>query len=213
MKRLFHVIALMSVLNLAALSGLVAYGWNQGWLQRERVHEALAVLRGETQDAELIVDQNDQADEPLRPTDEQIRRNEELEEKHRIELERREREVKNLWSLLETRELEFLRAKEEFEADKERFKSQREQLAEQDGDSGLQAELETLSGVDAKTAKELLKLRDEADVARILMAMDGRKRNKIVKQCKTSEERLWIGRVMEKFHDSKSAQAEVLGEG
>ncbi|MCG8406219.1 MAG: hypothetical protein MI923_13565 [Phycisphaerales bacterium] len=213
MKRLFLAISLMAIFNLAALAGLVLYASNQGWLERERVHEALAVLKGEMEEETTVVQQEEEQPEPTNSVDERIRRNKELEEKQRIELERREREVKNLWALLETRELEFLRAREDFEADKQRFKDQREQRDRQEGNSGLQAELETLSGVDAKTAKELLRLRDDADVARILMAMDGRKRNKIVKQCKTSEERLWIGRIMEKFHDSKTAQAEDLGAG
>ena len=93
------------------------------------------------------------------------------------------------------------------------FEAGEEQAAREKGDSGIQKELDIISGITPKAAKELLKLKPDAEVARILLAIDNRKVNKIVKQCKTSEERLWIGRVLEQLHDRDAARAEDPGAG
>ncbi|MFQ5429122.1 MAG: hypothetical protein ACE5E1_02330 [Phycisphaerae bacterium] len=213
-RNVFNAIALMAVLNLAALGGLVGFAYSRGWVEPQRVRRALAVLKGEETDAAPpAVAEKKAPAAPPRGTGELIRSNEERQERLRIELQRRESEVKKLWAHLETQQLELVRAREELEAERERYKAQREQLARREGDSGLQAEIETISGVDARTAKALLKLKDDADVVRILKAMNARKRIKIVKACKTSEERSWIERVLEKFHDSDAEQAEDLGAG
>jgi hypothetical protein len=214
-KRLFLAISLMSVLNMAALCGLFGYAWMQGWMTPDRVRQACAVLVGEGAEAPDVAN-GEGASEVVgdaRATSDLIRGNKQADERYRIELDRRKKEIENGWAQLQLQQLALVQRQEAFDADKKRFATEREQLAEKEGDSGFQAELETLSAIDAKNAKELLKLKSDADVVRILMAMDGRKRSKIVKTCKTDEERLWIGRMMEMFHDSAAAQAEDLGSG
>ncbi len=209
------VIAIMSLINLAALVAFVGYAWTRGWLDRERVRQAVRMLVSDepaptTGDSPGGAEPTPSAtiagtagSAPAGPrVEEIIRFSQATDDQRRIEIERRERDIRNLWSLLETRELELMRALENFEAEKERFGLEREQFQKESGDSGLQMEVDTLAGIDPKSAKELLRQKDDADVARILMAMDERNRNKIVKQCKNSEERLWIGRILEKFSDT-----------
>jgi len=214
-KRLLVAISLMSVLNMAALCGLFGYAWMQGWMTPDRVRRACAVLVGEEAEGADVASEGE-AEEVVgdaRAASDLIRGNKEADERYRIELVRRKKEIENGWAQLQLQQLALVQRQEAFDGDKTRFAKQREQLAKKEGDSGFQAELDTLSAIDAKSAKELLKLKSDADVVRILMAMDGRKRSKIVKACKTNEERLWIGRMMEKFHDSAVAQAEDLGSG
>lgn len=221
MKRLAMAIGALCVMNMLALAGLAAYAWSAGWLERERVLEAVAVLTGQapaaTEEEETtVVARPSGKQATTQPADaiaERIRLNDEMDARHRIELERREREIKNLWSHLESRELALLRAKEELEAAKQRFAEQQAALAAASGNDGLLKELEILSGIPAKDAKALLRGKDEADVVRIIRRMDQRRVARIVRECKTEEERLWIGRIMEKLHDSDVAQAEVLGAG
>ncbi|MFQ5411334.1 MAG: hypothetical protein ACE5EC_03525 [Phycisphaerae bacterium] len=200
MKRLLKVMAFMALLNMFALGGVLGYACKQGWIEPRRVQEAFAVLKGE--DREKTVETTDGEEKKPQPgvqVSERLRRNAESEEQYRIEFARREREIQDGWAQLEAQQLMLLRAKDEFEAEKKRYEAQREALARKEGDSGLQKELLTLSGIPPKNAKELLKAKEDADVVRIFMAMDQRKLNKIVKQCKSSEDRLWIGRIMEKL--------------
>ncbi len=214
MKRLFLAVSIMSILNMAALCALIGYAWRQGWMTPDRVRQACAVLVGDGAEP-LNADPEEAADivGGARASSEIIRGNKQADERYRIEFDRRKKEIENAWAQLQLQQLAMVQRQDAFEADKQRFANERLQLAKKEGNSGFQAELGTLSSIDAKSAKELLKLKSDADVVRILMAMDDRKRSKIVKACKTQEERLWIGRVMESFHDSTENQAEDLGSG
>ena len=213
MKRLVTVVAIMAILNLAALAGLAGYAGSHGWLARERVQAAMAALKGEEQAKAAAVEEAAAEAKVPQSSGERIRRNQETEERYLIELARREREIQDAWKLLETQGLALVRDKEAFEEQKKRAAAEALARAKEGGDSGLQKELEIISGVKAKEAKDLLRQKDDADVVRILMAMEARKARQIVAACKASEERLWIGRILGKLHDSNAAQAEALGAG
>jgi hypothetical protein len=203
----------MAVLNLTALTAFTAHAWNQGWLQPERVQRAIAELRSAREQVAPAPAVTNEVRKPTARAADRIRRNEEAAEKQRIELARREREIKDGWKLLEAQQLVLLRNREALEEKVRQFEANKERAAKEKGDSGLQKELDIIAGITPKAAKELLKLKPDAEVARILLAVDNRKVNKIVKQCKTSEERLWIGRVLEQLHDRDAARAEDPGAG
>lgn len=213
MRRLWTAISIMAVLNLTALTAFTAHAWNQGWLQPERVQRAIAELRSAREQVAPAPAVTNEVRKPTARAADRIRRNEEAAEKQRIELARREREIKDGWKLLEAQQLVLLRNREALEEKVRQFEANKEQAAKEKGDSGLQKELDIIAGITPKAAKELLKLKPDAEVARILLAVDNRKVNKIVKQCKTSEERLWIGRVLEQLHDRDAARAEDPGAG
>jgi len=212
-RRLWTAISIMAVLNLTALTAFTAHAWNQGWLQPERVQRAIAELRSAREQVAPAPAVTNEVRKPTARAADRIRRNEEAAEKQRIELARREREIKDGWKLLEAQQLVLLRNREALEEKVRQFEANKEQAAKEKGDSGLQKELDIIAGITPKAAKELLKLKPDAEVARILLAVDNRKVNKIVKQCKTSEERLWIGRVLEQLHDRDAARAEDPGAG
>lgn len=213
MKRLWTAVSIMAVLNLTALAGFTAHAWNQGWLQPDRVHRAIAELKGTREELATAPAVEDEVRKPTASAADRIRRNEEAAEKQRIELARREREIKDGWKLLEAQQLALLRKREALEDRVMQFEADKEKAAKEKGDSGVQKELDIIAGITPKAAKELLKLKPDAEVARILLAVDNRKVNKIVKQCKTNEERLWIGRILEKLHDRDAARAEDPGAG
>ena len=216
-RRAFFVLSIMSMMNLAAVLGYGTFAWKRGWLEKKRVHEALAILRDG-------VPENHEVKPTSRPVEtmagataqrsgEQIRRNAEADEVLRTELQRRESEIQNAWRLLETQQLALVKQKEEFDAAKKRYADELAARAAQTKDSGFEKELDILSGVKAKDSKELLRQKSEPDVVRILAALEVRKARKIVSECKTPEERLWIGRILEKLHERNAAQAEVLRGG
>jgi len=220
-KSIVSALMLTAIVNLLAILGVAGYAWQNGWLTPERVREAVAVLTEDAEenadDAEGAMKDGDAAKGEVvadgQTIDKTLRKSRQAEERFRIELERRDRELQDAFALLETRWLELVRQQEQLQSERDRFEAERQRVAEETGSDGIKAEIATLATVDAKTAKALLQLKDDADVVRILMAMDARKRSKIVKQCKTDEERRWIERILEKFHESSVAQAEDLGAG
>lgn len=214
LKRLVIALAILSMINLAALLVGAAYAGKHGWFQRDRLREAVAALNGENAVPETATTMP-VADEPAsEPTpDERIRRNTDAEQIARTELDRRSREIQDGWSMLERQQIALVQARESFESQKKEYEEAQKRRAEAAGDDGLKRELEILSGVKAKDAKELLKQKQDADVVRILLAMEERKARKIVSECKTDEERSWIGRILEKLHDRNAFQAEALVAG
>lgn len=213
MRRLWTVLSVTAVLNLTALGAAVGYAAMQGWLARDRVLAAVAALRGEAAAADPATTQPTRAADRPRPAGERIQEMAEFQERARIELARREREVQDQWQLLEARQLALLQEKERFEEEKKRYAAAVAEQARLAGSSGQQKELEILSGLKAKEAKDLLLQKDDAEVVRMLMGMELRQARKIVSACRTEEERLWIGRVLRKLHEQDAAQAEALGAG
>lgn len=201
------------MINMAAMAGLLSVAWSKGWLEKDRLQRAFAVLQGSETDASPETTPSADSDAKVATTGDAIRQNRDAEEIVRTELERRRREIQNAWDLLERQQLALVRAKEEFETQQRRHLEELDRRAQEVGDSGFQKELEILSELKPKEAKELLRLKEEADVVRILLALEARKARKIVGECKKNDERLWIGRILEKMHDRDATQAEVLAAG
>lgn len=214
LKRLLIALAFLSMINLAALFVGAAYAWKHGWFQKERIREAVAVLGGHHDSPESATTKPAAGESKSETTPgERIRRSSDADQIARTELDRRRREIQDGWALLERRQIALVQAREAFETQKKEYEESLARRAESAGDDGLKRELEILSGIKAKEAKELLKLKKEADVVRILMTMEERKARKIVSECKTDEERSWIGRILEKLHDRNAVQAEALVAG
>jgi hypothetical protein len=212
-KRWFTIVSLLAIAHVVALTGGVAYAWSQDWLIKDRVRQAVAVLCGEQIDGPDATEQDADVAEPPKSASDRIRRSVETDERARIELARREREIQDRWQQLEAQQLAFLREQEAFDARQARNAVQEKKKAEQAGDSGLAKELEILAGLKAKDAKALLKLKEDADVVRVLMALEARQARKIVSACKTDEERSWIERILGKLHERNAVQAEALDAG
>ena len=211
MKRIFTALAIAAVVNMVALGGVAVYARMQHWLTKDRVRRAVAVLKEDEKKPEQPTTapagkaaESVATKTPAADTDEGV---------IRTELNRRSREIQDGWQLLETRQLSLLRDREALEADRTRQAKELEEKAQAPGDSGAQKELEILGGIKPKQAKELLQQKRDADVVAILKSLDDRKVRKIVGECKTAEERSWIGRILEQMHDGRAKQAEVLNAG
>lgn len=210
MKRLYTLLAMMSIINMAAVAVVFAYAWRQEWLTPDRVNQAVAALTGKDDGASENGAAVARAEDPPRRAEERIRRDEGREEWLRTELARRRREIEDGWALLEQQQLSFLQLREEFAEEKDRYQEAIEARAAAEGDSGRRKELDILAGLKPKDAMAQLQMKGDADVVRILMSMEARQARKIVAACKEPEERQWIGRILSKMHQRDAAQAEVL---
>ena len=127
MKEIVSVLAMLAVVHALGFVGLGAYAYSKGWLEPDRVRAAAAALAAEAE--EPTTQPAAEGNSAMAKTgggmtqrvDKIIQRNEETEERYRIELERRDRELRDAFALLESKWLEVVRQQEELEAEQKRF--------------------------------------------------------------------------------------------
>lgn len=211
MKRLLSVMSIVAVVNMIALAGLGMYGWKMGWLEKERVRAAALLL------FDGIAEEAPAGDEPSEPgaatAVQRIAHSNEASQIRHAELDRREREIEHAWQQLETQQLAFLKEKEALDSLRKRFAEEATARVQKAGDGGWQRELELMGSIKPKLAKELFREKPDAEVVKLMSELDVRKAKKIIEQCKTSEERLWIGRILEQLQQRDASQAEALVAG
>lgn len=196
MKRLYHMFALLAIINLFAVGGLVAFLFATGKLNAERVDQVAMVLRGEFPEIEAPTTQPAIVEAPPQRSGEEIARVQAQKEFYALISDRHKRESEDRRALNQGIQLRVQRQLEEIERKQEAFREQRKEISEQAQQDGFQQALEMYSSMDPKLAKDLLKTSKEADVVQLLMTMDENRRKKIINACKANEDRLWVGRIL-----------------
>lgn len=208
LKRFYHILALLALVNLFAVTGLLVYLFASGRLNAERVDQIGEVLRGEYPVSQVACTQP--ADERAIPQ----RSRQEIAavrgQRERIQLvsERLKRESADRKTLDQSVQLQVLRQLEEIESKKKLFEQQKQAFLTQKEQEGFTQALEMYSSINPKLAKDLLKTREkDVDVVRLLMRMESSRRKKIVNACKTPEEKFWIGRILTQVEKQNQTQA------
>lgn len=208
MRQALRVLAIVLALNVLAGAGWGAYEWRARGITTRHVREAFAVLVSKPAPA-LPPSSQPEATEPRTTPG----ADEPPVEIVREELIRREREVADQWALIRAAQLALLRDREAFEAEKKEFAAALEHRSASEGGSGYQRELAYLESVKPKLARDLLRQKKDVDVVEIMLAIDARVGRKIIDACRTEEERLWMGRILEQLRQRNDRQAEVLASG
>lgn len=201
MKRVYTILALLAMINLFALAGLVGFLFATGRLDEERVGQMAQVLRGEYPASQPIAasQPTTQVASPQRAGQE-IAAGQARREALQLQSERLEQESAQRKSLGESLEVRVLRRLEEIQKRNETFEKQKKALQQQTEQEGFTQALEVYSGMEPKLAKDLLRSKEkDADVVHLLTNMDSNRRNKIANACKTAEEKLWIGRILDQI--------------
>lgn len=209
LKRCLTALALVSMINMTAVVGLVGFMWSRHYLEPQRVRLAWDALSGHTPEA-MPATMPSAGPDGAKSDGSKGNANAASDEILHAELERRRREIQNGWDLLERQQIALVSQREKFEEEKKQFQAVIAAQSGKTADEGFKKELDIIAGLKAKSAKELLRLKSEADVVRMLSALEPRTARKIVSECKKSEERRWIGRILEKMSQQGVAQAEVL---
>ena len=131
----------------------------------------------------------------------------------RAELAQRESDVRHQWEMIRAAQLQLLRDREQFEQEKKDATAMASRREKPDGGEGYARELEYLSSIKAKSAKDFLRMKKDADVVEILVALEPRVGRKIIDACKSQDDRLWMGRILEQLRQRNHDQAEVLASG
>jgi len=210
LRRIYDTIALASLLTIVLLCGLAGYLAAKGNLTGQRLRAAFEALT--SQPAEGAASQP--ASRPTAgPASEVLAAGRESEQVMLQRFELLKRQLENEKALLEAARIAFIREKEAFERAKKQWQQKQEQRLKELAKSGFQKELEYLSSISPKQALALLRQKQEAEAAQLLMAMETRKGKKIIESCKTDEERKWIGRILELIRQQDSVQAAALAGG
>ena len=208
LKRLYHTLALLALVNLFAVAGLVGYLLASGRLNAERVDQIGEVLRGEYPAPEVAATQP--VDDKVVPqrSREEIAALRDERERRQLASVRLKRESADRETLDQSVQFQVLRRLEEIERKNALFEQQKKAFETQKEQEGFTQALEMYSSMTPKLAKDLLKTREKnADVVRLLMRMEPSRRKKIVNACKTSEEKLWVGRILIQIERQDKPQA------
>jgi len=200
MKRLYHMLALLALVNLFAVAGLIGFLFATGRLNAERVEQIAIVLRGEFPEPEVAVTAAAEPEAPPEASQAEIARLRAKQEYYGLLAERHKREIEDRRSLAQATQVETMRLLEEIEEKRKAFKAERTETLEEERQAGFEKELELFAKMDPGMAKDLLKARKDADVVRLLSEMDVNRAKKIIDTCKKKEEdKVWIVRIVEQL--------------
>jgi hypothetical protein len=211
MKRLYHVLSLLALVYFFATAGFIGFLFGTGRLDAERIDRMAAALRGEALKPAAAASQPASQPAPVALSSRaEIARMQEQRESLELLGERARREIEQRQALDRQIQLEVTRQIEEIQArrnelqENKKKSSGRQQVAQS---NGLEREVELLSSVEPKNARDLLMQRKEPDAVQVLMRMETNRVKKIVDACKTDGEKAWIGRILNQIHNMDTAVA------
>ena len=211
MSRLYHLLALLALINLFSIGGLVAYLFGTGRLNAERVDQIAKVMRGQFPTSRPAASQPASAPAPPEPSQAEIERIKASREFFELVSERHQRELEDRQRLNQTIQLDVSRKLEEIEREKAQLQQQRKQLVVQGEQGGFTKVVDMYSAMEPAKAKSLLMKLKDPDAAAILSKMDDSKYKKIYNACKTQEESLWVGRILNQIQQAGDPGAGVDG--
>jgi flagellar motility protein MotE (MotC chaperone) len=203
MKRLYHILALMALVNLFAVLGFVGFLVASGRLDAERAEQIAKVLRGEWPQpvGDAPATQPAAPAPPPQPSQAEIARAQAQREYYALLADRHQQELDQRSALNSQLQLDVTRKLEELEAKRKAFEEERQRTFQQAEMVGFARELEMFEKMDAKKSKELLMGRKDPDVVQLLMKMESNRARKILDACKTEAELAWAGRILTQIHN------------
>jgi hypothetical protein len=198
--KVFSIVSVIAVATLLAGGTFVGYLTGTGKLSASRIETIAGVLRGEldpplqTHAPEVGPTTAPVAAAPAEPrgsTESELRDLRQRQHLETLENERAARDLAAQRLLLDQVLQHVVQEQERLANDKTEFAKQREKIKDTARDVGFQKELELVSGLQPRQAKEhLLRLwqKQPADAVRLLNAMDEGRARRILEQFKTPEE-------------------------
>lgn len=203
-KRLYHILALLAMINLFTVAGLVGFLITTGRLNAERADQIGAVLRGEWPESTAPTTQPAAASAAPEASGAEIARLQARKQYYDLLAERHKREIEDRQTLGKEIQLETIRLLDLIERKEKAFKEQKQQLQQESAQIGQERQLEVFSKIEPEQAKQLLRSQmKEPDAVRLMLQMDASRVSKIVNACETPEEKLWIGRILNQIGESQ----------
>ncbi len=213
MKRVYRLVSLVALVQLLAAVGFAGYLFARGRLNRERIEQIAAVLRGEAPGAPAPTTQPVATTARPESATSQIARSSEQQELAALIVERQKRELEDRARLNQSIQLDVVRKLEEIDRRDKAFADRERRFREQQMQDGFARELEVLSQIDPVRARKLLMMQKETHAVRLVMAMEPARTKKIFDSCKAVEEMEWARRILDQIEKLNSEQATTAGSG
>jgi hypothetical protein len=199
MKRFYHLLALLAMINLFAVVGLISYLFMSGKLNPQRVEQIATVLRGEfpTSQPAIASTQPANREEKARGSGAEIAQREEKKELLDLVRKRREKDLVDRDALNKTISLDTRQVLERLDKEKKALQDQKKALSSEGERAGFEKQLTMLSSAAPKLSLNILKTQmKEPDAVQVLMKMDENRVKGIINACKTEDDKAWIGRIL-----------------
>ncbi len=209
-KKVYHVVALLALLNLAAVGAGIGYLVGTGVLGAEQMERIAAVLRNEL--PEPTAARAEEVEEVAAPTRsaESIDQEQIEDEMLRLRTDRRRAELQQQATMVAAARLEVTRQREALERRNDELRAQA-QLREKEEDSvGFQKELELFSAMKPKVAVSYLLEKPQEDAAALLLQMETRKAKRLIEAAKAPAQRRAMAEVLQMLREMSPQQAEAL---
>ncbi|NLE61374.1 MAG: hypothetical protein GX616_23745 [Planctomycetes bacterium] len=210
LKRFYHLLALLAMINLFAVAGLIGYLFASGRLNAERVEQMAVVLRGEFPASQpaAAATQPAERDEKPQGSGEEIAEHREKKELLALQDSRRVRELRDRDLLDKRIQLETRQLLEKLERKENELRQQKQVLEKEGEQAGFERQLDLLSKTEPKLAMQLLKNQiKEPDAVQLLMKMDENRVKAIINACKKEDDKAWIGRILNQIGKYGSSTA------
>jgi flagellar motility protein MotE (MotC chaperone) len=220
-KKLWNVLVLTLAMNFLLLAGAVGYLYKTGRLDRERVHAIREMLFPPPPAADPASTQP-----ATRPTTQPVLKLEELLAQHAglpaaeqvqllqrtfdsrmAQLDRRQRQVEDLHTLVRNAEATLMAERVEFDKQRQALEGREREQAKLAGDKGFQDALKLYGTMKPKQVKDVFASLADDVVVRYLRAMEPRQAAKIIKEFKTPAEVRRVQALMEQVRAAESGSA------
>lgn len=208
-RKLYHLLAILGIACTLGGGALVGTLVATGQLNAQRVDAIASILRGESPAAPAS---QPAASAPARvepgpaaaraPSADEIARHQRETQLRRLALDRASADLRAQQELLGQAMHELIMRGEQFDQKRTDWLAQREKLMDESRDSGFAREVELLSNLAPKQAKEHLVRtwrKNKADAVRIMNALSTSKAKALLSQLKTPEETEVLHELMEQL--------------
>lgn len=209
LRRFYDILGLISIINLLAIVGLVAFLTSTGRLNGERVRQMSEVFRDEAESEEGATSQPAADEQAPEESERRIARDEIREELLRRRDQRTRKELRDQERLVRSLMLNLVSEQEAIESREQALAQAQRKMKNLEEDKGFKTTLAQLSSIKANQAKTLLKEMKEVDVVRYLSEMEIDVAKKIIEKCREPEEIEWIRGILEKIRGNGSNLAEA----
>ncbi|MEK6675109.1 MAG: hypothetical protein AABZ47_05565 [Planctomycetota bacterium] len=193
-KRVYDGLALVAVLNVLTLGGIIGYAIYGGWIDKGKVTQIGAVIRGEKPDASNSEDaasststkkESIKGKKAMVPSDDPLA---DLQVLH-LEEERAKVELEQQLALVQSMMLKVTSEREALRQERKVVQKPKEEVVKSQHQEGMKRQLEIYEGLAPKVALDhLLAMEDPDEAARVLAGLDPRKAKKILESAKTPQQ-------------------------
>ncbi|MCH8851988.1 MAG: hypothetical protein IID41_04980 [Planctomycetes bacterium] len=193
-------LALFALIHLLILLGVVGYAYQTGRIDRTKIEQISAIIRGDPPDGSEAVpegpDVTPEVDGQAESSEDLIEQAMKQDEMERLQRERALADIRNLDLLLDRRMAKLQRDQEAHEQRVARQNEQVNKRRENEKNAARQETIKTIGSMAPKRARDFLMNLSEADAVKILLTLPGRKRKGILEACKTPEQTRWRDKVL-----------------